>query len=208
MEELKLPEGSRWTILRRAEDYVYPKSGYHSVRYECRCTCGTVKIVHAAHIKNGSSKSCGCLKDGTSYTGTRTYAAWYNMKIRVKSKADNNKKYEGIAVCDRWLESFKNFLDDLGPCPEGMELERKDVTLGYCPENCCWASEVRQAQNRGKFSNNTSGFTGVAWSKDHNKWRVYLHRNKKKIEGGLHSTIESAIAKRRELEQLYPMEEV
>lgn len=215
MEEVELPEGSRWRILERAEDYIYPCDGSKAIRYLCECSCGTIKVVHKSHIKNGSSKSCGCLNreisssmGGTGHCHTRTYKAWAGMKCRVKSTAERNKKYKGINVCDRWLTSFQNFLEDMGECPEGFELERKDSTKDYTPDNCCWASELRQAQNRGKFSNNTSGYTGVIWSKDHNKWRVYLHRNKKKIEGGLHVTIESAIAKRKELEQLYPMENV
>lgn len=215
MENVKLPEDSRWTILERVENYIYPGTGKASIRYLCRCECGKEKIVHKAHIKNGSSKSCGCLnreissfRGGTGYTNTREYLAWQGMKSRVKSTSEKNQKYQGVEICQRWLDSFLNFLNDMGPCPDSYELERLDTNLGYFPKNCAWASETRQAQNRGKFSNNTSGYTGVCWSKEHNKWRVYLYRNKTRIEGGLFNDIKDAVTRRQQLELQYPMEEV
>lgn len=215
MENIELPIDSRWTIIERAEDYVYPSSKKTAIRYACICKCGTKKIVHKSHLLNGSSKSCGCLNreisstaGGTGHTNTRAYKAWASMKSRVKSGAEKDKAYRNVEICQRWLDNFLNFLEDLGTCPEGYELERIDTKIGYLPENCVWASETRQAQNRGKFSNNTSGYTGVCWSKEHNKWRVYLYRNKTRIEGGLFNDITDAVTRRQQLELQYPMEEV
>ncbi len=215
MEKIELPEGSRWTILHRAEDYVYPSSGKHSIRYKCRCLCGKEKVVHKAHMLNGSSKSCGCLnkeicntRGGSGYVKSREYVAWMGMKTRVNSKSERNRNYQGVEICQRWLDSFKNFLDDLGTCPDKYELERIDYNLGYFPENCCWASETRQAQNKGDYRNNTSGFKGVTWSPQHSKWRVGIQRNKKRHEGGLYESLEDAAKARQRLEIMYPMEAV
>lgn len=215
MENVKLPEDSRWTVLKRVEDYVYPSTGKSSIRYLCRCECGTEKVVHKAHMKNGSSKSCGCLnreisssRGGTGYTNTREYLAWQGMKNRVKSTSEKNEKYQGVEICQRWLDSFLNFFNDMGPCPDKYELERLDTNLGYFPENCAWASETRQAQNKGMYKNNTSGVKGVTWSPQHGKWRVGIHRNKKRYEGGLYESLEDAAEARKRLEILYPMEGV
>lgn len=54
----------------------------------------------------------------------------------------------GITVCERWLKSFDNFLADMGSCPKGLTLERRDVNGNYEPSNCFWASGLEQASNK------------------------------------------------------------
>jgi hypothetical protein len=58
----------------------------------------------------------------------------------------------GIKICDRWLEpngaGFRNFLDDMGPRPLGMTLDRENVQGHYEPGNCKWATAKDQTMNR------------------------------------------------------------
>ncbi|MNI59308.1 hypothetical protein D3C87_1151750 [compost metagenome] len=54
----------------------------------------------------------------------------------------------GIKVCDRWLESFWNYVEDVGPKVEGKTLDRKDNDGNYEPGNMRWATAKEQAQNR------------------------------------------------------------
>src|SRR5690606_28409239 len=54
----------------------------------------------------------------------------------------------GVSVCDAWRASFATFLRDMGPCPEGHSLDRKDVGGDYEPTNCRWATEEEQQNNR------------------------------------------------------------
>ncbi len=64
----------------------------------------------------------------------------------------NNPQYpdygqRGIYVDERW-NVFAQFLQDMGECPPGMTLERKDNSDGYRPGNVQWASYGEQANNK------------------------------------------------------------
>lgn len=81
---------------------------------------------------------------------SKTYFTWQNMVARCTNENRPDHKYygeRGITVCDRWKNSFADFLTDMGEKPPGLSLERKNNSLGYYKENCKWATKHEQMQN-------------------------------------------------------------
>lgn len=147
---------SCWTILEEAPS----RNGERYVK--CRCICGTEKILQFRSVRTGHSRSCGCLraritkerstKHGQAGTDRRSreYRIWANMKSRCQNKRSADySRYggRGIKVCDRW-QDFEKFFSDMGRCPPGLTLERKNNSLGYNPANCEWAPQAKQQRNR------------------------------------------------------------
>lgn len=195
---------TRWTVLERGEDYITPASGLHQKRYLCQCVCGKVKLVFRAHLINKSSQSCGCLNREICTTHgmskSRAYKAWGNMLKRCNRPSDKERTYIDISYPEDWND-FNKFFQDMGECPDKLELERLDSMLSYSKDNCVWADETTQSTNIRRKCSNTSGKTGVFWSEVHQAWRVNITVNKVKHEGGkMFYTIEEAIERRKELE--------
>ena len=86
-----------------------------------------------------------------------------------------------------------------------VSLERKRLSEGYSPENCCWDTNSNQCFNRSLFSNNKSGHTGVFFDAEKGKWRAYINKGGKRKNLGCFTNKEEAIAARLEAEVLlYP----
>ena len=117
--------------------------------WRCRCDCGNDCLVAVNNLVSGDSTSCGCRRleqPSPSYIDGRThsdvYDNWLNIRHRCYSPlAICYKRYRlmGITMCDRWLNSFQAFLEDMGPRPlPHARLHRIDLLGGFYKENMEW----------------------------------------------------------------------
>lgn len=128
------------------------------VAWLCACSCGESIIVSGHSLRSGTTTSCGCLAKELAAerfsthnkSGTGTYQSWICMRNRCYYKKDISYKYygeRGITVCDRWLDSFENFYEDMGDRPDGKSIDRINNEGNYEPTNCKWSTAKEQANN-------------------------------------------------------------
>jgi hypothetical protein len=85
--------------------------------------------------------------------GTPTYHSWENMIQRCTNPSNTNyPRYgaKGVTPCNRWLNSFADFLADVGERPPGTTLGRFMDIGNYEPGNCRWMTRAEQSAERRK----------------------------------------------------------
>jgi hypothetical protein len=129
------------------------------------------------------------------------------MKQRCLNVKNKDYKYyggRGILVCERWLSSFRNFLEDMGERPsENHSIDRLNNDKGYYKENCRWATRSQQQRNKGMMSNNKSGVKGVHLNKNSGKFEASISVSNKRIYLGSFFDIKSAVKARKDGEEKY-----
>ena len=119
------------------------------------------------------------IKECYWYRGNNGYA-WGTIPKKYR-KLFNNKKTIGLhqLIC---------------PCKEGYEPDHLDRNkLNNLTNNLTPKTRSENMLNVGLRSNNKSGYTGVGWRKDKNKWYSEIKVNGKAMYLGLFDNIEDAI---------------
>lgn len=193
----------RWLVLEEKD-----QSKSYMRNFLCKCDCGNYKVVQLSSLTTGRSTSCGCYKkeeninrltkNGRAENGKHTgeYNSWSIMIQRcTNSNHERYKNYggRGISVCDRWLESFDNFLEDMGkrPTPNHSIDRFPNINGNYEPINCRWAT--KEQQYRGKTDNRWVELNGE---------RMIISDFCKKVKKPL-SAIHFHLKKNRSIEEIY-----
>jgi hypothetical protein len=142
----------------------------------CNCDCGKTKIVNAEQLKNGGTKSCGCLlkephRKTHGLSNSRLYRIYYAMRWRcynIKSNSYKDYGARGIKVCDEWLNSFQAFYDwaMANGYQDSLSIDRIDSNGIYEPNNCRWATNEEQSRNKRSniiFEHNGENRTLAEW---------------------------------------------
>ena len=132
---------------------------------ECRCDCGTVKFIARARLRNWTCTSCGCYqrecakkiltKHGMKHT--RIYNLYMGIHKRCEQKWNASYKNYGAKWIKCLWNSFEEFYKDMGTSYENhvKKFGEKETTIDrinhkwdYCKENCRWATNKEQQNNR------------------------------------------------------------
>lgn len=154
------------------------------VAWLCKCECGNIHVSLGNSLLRGKTKSCGCIREEKpnrtkhGMWGTPIHSDWGNIKKRCynpKSEAYGDYGGRGIAMCDRWRESFEAFYEDVSKLPhfgeQGYTLNRINNNGDYEPDNVEWADRVTQNNNKRNslfVEYNGKKQTIAQWAKEYN----------------------------------------
>lgn len=137
----------------------------------CQCKCGEFCSFETGNFKRIDNPMCGNCSNRVEYKTIngnsirkdnneleyKTYYTWKAMRKRCDDMNDNRYGGRGIKVCERWKDSYKNFLEDMGIPPSfNHSIDRIDNNLGYSKDNCRWVDNIVQANNKSNNRNITA----------------------------------------------------
>lgn len=219
----------RWTVIRRAEDYISP-SGHKVPRWLCKCDCGgenSEVVVISDNLKLGKSKSCGCLISekaritrqssrkyniydlsndyGIGYTSSTNKPFFFDLedydKIKEYCWRIDNEGY----IVSRIDDNNHIFMHRLvmNP-PDDMEVDH--IYHNKNDNRKELLRIVTPSQNNMNSilrSNNTSGVTGVRWHNRNEKWIAFIGINYENIHLGSYDDFDEAVEARKQAEIKY-----
>lgn len=229
-EDLTGQAFGRLTVLRQVEDYVSPQ-GKRKSRWLCECNCAERNQVVAtgSKLKNGHTKSCGCLKDEKTSERFKKYNQYSDKLVDQYGEYyigfasnTNSEFYFDAEYFDKvskycWHESIhtiKNYHVLRAYSSElKQHIKMHQLVFGsYCDHidrntlnnrkyNLRKATFTENAQNKSIQKNNTSGVVGISWNEKRKKWESSITINGKYTHLGRFVEKDDAIKARLIAEQ-------
>jgi len=110
----------------------------------------------------------------------------------IAGALDKKSGYYRIGIKGKWYLLHRIiFMYHNGFMPEFLD-HINGIPTDNRIENLRIATKQENSRNRGRHSNNTSGFKNVSWHKTHNKWGVSINVNCKKKHFGYYDDWELA----------------
>lgn len=147
--------------LDKVEKQKYKSKGTTKYRNKffisCACDCGKNTVKSLDSIRQGNTRSCGCLstenKTSHGMNNTKLNSVWRDMRYRCNnSNSDFYENYggKGVKVCEEWGDFvvFYKWATTNGYA-EGLSIDRIDVDGDYEPSNCRWVDMKTQQRNKG-----------------------------------------------------------
>ncbi len=212
---------NRLTVIKRG-----PNDNQGNAQWWCQCSCGNPNLILARGyaLRNGTKKSCGCLKiekakqQGISNRQTNKYDLTNDYGIGYTNKGkpfyfdledyDLIKDYcwylsaQGYLVCKRQENILMHRLI-MGAQPKEEVDHINHNTVDNRKQNLRICSSSQNHMNRGASCITSSGIRGVYWYNNQQKWSAEIIVNKQKIYLGLFNSIEEAAKIREQAEIKY-----
>lgn len=185
---------NRLRVIKQAEDYIY--NGIHSARWECKCDCGSNKVIIASSydLKSGKTRSCGCYKRDKLYIRSKKYNIYdLSGDYGIGWTANTNREfyfdledYDKIKdYCWREAQLSEKYHTLITHIPNSEKnTPMHELIFGLNADhinrnpfdnrklNLREATKSQNTYNSDMFSTNTSGIRGVNKSK--NSYRAYI----------------------------------
>lgn len=152
----------RLTVIKRM-----PNNKFGIVYWLCECECGGQTIARGSSLRDGKTRSCGCLQkdyirnyDYKKRKYKREYQRLRRILFAIKARCYNPhtvnfERYGGlgITVCDEWLDKKQGTLNFCkwameNGYSENLTIDRINSNGNYEPSNCRWVDYTQQCRNR------------------------------------------------------------
>ena len=180
------------------------KTKVHYVECMCRCGNPEPVIVAAPKLKSGYTQSCGCLHKEMVVEANKKYNQYYEYDDIVFVKYTNCDEYficdkedwdylkqyswrkndNGYAVRsvkkskDKDYPHTEYFHRIVTNCPDDLVPDHKyQVSNGVCDNrksNLEIKTQKENTYNTKIYAHNTSGYRGVTWSQEKQKWTAQI----------------------------------